>query len=224
MQAAYSAFAGAIGGTLPFALALVIIVLLLKTKFGALIDRVRSFSIAGQKAELAEPQQLQVEQSRQGVPPAPAQGLREPGPADPVIAESEQEMRRNLSLAAPGNVEVQLAWAIRMATSVALDRDMEVTYRVIFGSQIAAVKDANLRGGSISVRRAEEIYDRAKARFPEVHSSRTFEEWAEFLLIRGLFTRPAEPIEPDTVSHLTDRGRQFLHFLTAKGLSEERYG
>ncbi|SEL39027.1 hypothetical protein SAMN04515666_103603 [Bosea lupini] len=226
MEAAYAAFAGALGWALPFAAAAVIIVLAFKAKLGSLIDRVKGFSLWGNKAELAETQQQQVEQAAApAILPPPAPGRREL-PPEPIstIAPIEQDMRERLQTGSPGDIEAQLAWAIRVAASAIMDRDMEVIYRVIFGSQIAAIKEANLRGGAITVKRAEEIFEQAKARFPALHESRPLDQWAEFIFQRGLATRPEEPVGPDSLSHLTDLGKQFLLFLTAKGLSEDRYG
>ena len=225
MDAAYAAFAGALGWALPFAAVGLVVVLVLSPSLRRLIDRMRSLTIGGNKAEMSEPQQQQVEQAPAEILPAAVPGRPElpPPPISP-LEPIERDIRQRLQVTAPDDAQTQLAWAIRVAANTAMERDMEVTYRIIFGSQIAALKDANVRGGMITIQRAQEIYDQAKRRFPELYEARSFEEWADFILLRGLATRPAEPVGPGSTSHITENGKQFLHFMVAKGLSEDRYG
>lgn len=225
MDAALKAFAGSFGWATPFAITVVAVALIFRTSVRGLLDRLKSFSFGGHKAEMTEPQQQQVEKVEPQLLPDPAAGRPErPPPTTPMYEAVEQDMRTRLEKTAPNDVEVQLSWAIRVAANAMIDRDMEVTYRIIFGSQIAALKEANLRGGSIAVVRAQEIYEQAKARHPDLYEALSFEAWAEFPITRGLASRPDEPITPESRSNLTEAGKQFLLFLTAKGLFEGKHG
>lgn len=221
MDAALAAFAGG----LPVAGALVIIACLFRSKFETLIDRVKRLNIAGSSADLGQPQQQQVEQEAQPeLPIAPPGRPAASPPPLPILEPVERNIRGRLEATAPNDVQIQLEWAVRLAADAMVDRDMEVTYRVIFGSQIAALKEMNMRGGALTVARAKEIYEMAKARFPDMYENFSFESWSEFPLIRGLAERPAEPITPQSRVLLNDGGRQFLHFLTGKGLLEYKSG
>jgi len=225
MREAFSAFAGAIGGTLPFAILLGIIFWLLRKRIEEVMGNITSLTIAGQKAVIAKPQQQTASQPEPQILPAASPGRPEsPPPVIPFYDALEQDIRRRLEITAPGDLEVQRAWAIRIAANAMIDRDMEVTYRLIFGSQITALKEANMRGGFITVGRAQEIYEQAKELHPALYAAMDFAAWAEFPIIRNLITKPEEPVTPNSKANLTEAGKQFLLFITAKGLLDVKYG
>lgn len=144
-------------------------------------------------------------------------------PAPSVVFEPiEADLRRRIETSIPGNLTVQMAWAVRLAAAAQVERDHEVTYRLIFGSQIAALKVLNVRS-PITVALARDFYLKtAVQHHPDVFKPTDFEGWADFLVTRGLVVLEKTPVDDDTLVALAPLGRDFLMFVTGRGLSENK--
>ena len=165
-----------------------------------------------------EPKQLPV--------PAPEPGARLPElpPPSAVHGPIEADLRRRIEESVPGGLDVQMAWALRIAVVAQVERDHEQTYRLIFGSQIAALKELNVRG-ALTLDQAREVYAlTAMKNHPDTFKPETFEDWGQFLINRGLVIVTPQPATEETRAILTHLGRDFLLFVTGRGLTEYKWG
>ncbi|MBY0253045.1 MAG: hypothetical protein K2X54_16980 [Methylobacterium organophilum] len=86
------------------------------------------------------------------------------------------------------------------------------------------MKELNVRG-PITVAQAKEIYALTAVRNnPDIFKPETFEAWGDYLLTRGLVAVERQPVDDDTRAALTPLGKDFLMFLTGRGLSEHKWG
>ncbi|MCJ2025575.1 hypothetical protein [Methylobacterium sp. J-067] len=187
----------------------------------------RSIDLSGEAA-------AQVEAQKKAQPPEPEKlpvPVPEPGaplpalpPPSPVYAPIEADLRRRIEQAVPGPLDVQIAWALRVAVAAQVEANHEQTCRLIFGSQIHALKQLNTLG-SLTIRQAREIYENTAIRkFPGTFQDEEFPAWGEYLINRGIVTiEPGDPIE-DTKAFLTPLGKDFLLFIVGRGLTEYKWG
>ncbi|GJD65790.1 hypothetical protein [Methylobacterium frigidaeris] len=158
--------------------------------------------------------------------PAPELGAVLPDlpPPSGVYGPIEADLRRRIEMIAPGSLDAQMAWAVRVAVAAQVERDHEATYRLIFGSQIAALKELNVRG-ILTIAQAKEVYNLTAVRnYPDVFKPETFEAWGDYLLTRGLVAVERQPVDDDTKAILTPLGKDFLMFVTGRGLTEHKWG
>ncbi len=185
-----------------------------------LINRSSNVSVNGVGSISADPEK-QIE-AQDSIPKSIsasslANGAPNKPPSNLVLDGPESEIRRQLESAFPDDTAAQLNWAIRRAAQAAVQREYEVIYRLIVGSQIEALKETNLRH-ALPIRDAKAIYQRAAERFPEAYSGFSFERWGGFLSARGLIEIPNAAGTDDDRAVLTPRGKDFLHFLVADDL------
>lgn len=156
--------------------------------------------------------------------PEPGARLPELPPPSAVHGPIEADLRRRIEESVPGGLDVQMAWALRIAVVAQVERDHEQTYRLIFGSQIAALKELNVRG-ALTLDQAREVYVlTAMKNYPETFKAETFEDWGQFLINRGLVVVAPQPATDETRAILTHMGRDFLMFVTGRGLTEYKWG
>jgi len=89
----------------------------------------------------------------------------------------------------------------------------EVTYRTIFGSQIALLKFLNTSGGGTK----EQLllfYETARVRFPQLYETYSFEQYLQYLLTYGLV------LVRDGRYFTTVAGQEFLKWLSGASVSE----
>ncbi|WP_262030165.1 hypothetical protein [Microvirga sp. Mcv34] len=222
----------AVWGAVALVLGLAALVLF-RNQIGAAIDRWRGATFGKDKSvDLSGPSpQAQVEAQKEPhkesadlLPaPAPQSGLPALPPPNPLYAPLEEDLRRRVEAAFPGAQDTQLAWALRVAAQATVERNHEQTYRIIFGSQILALKEINIRG-FITAAQAQEIYDMAAAAFPDLYATFPFKNWGGFLLDQGLVVIPEDPVTDESKVLLTPAGKDFLFFLTGRGLPENKGG
>ena len=92
----------------------------------------------------------------------------------------------------------------------------EVLYRLIFGSQIALMRELN-ESGAQAESFVRVFYDRAKAESPMFYSDYTFENWINFLL-----TQQAVAFESNRYG-ISKFGHQFLGWLVANSVPAKLY-
>jgi hypothetical protein len=150
-----------------------------------------------------------------GVPPLP--------PPNPLYAPIEEELRRRVEIAFPGAQDTQMAWALRVAAQATIERNHEQIYRIIFGSQIFVLKEINVRG-ALTVGEAKRVYEMAKQNYPQIYENYPFEAWGGYVIDQGLVALDSEHVTDDTRIVLTPAGKDFLFFLTGRGLPENKGG
>lgn len=184
-----------------------------------LLSRVRTIKGAGVEAELhADTQQ----QEATAVAVAPAFGNEYP-PPHPVFSGMDEAARAIIDQSIAGDLDKKFAWAIRMRSISEAYRIHEANYRVIFGSQIRALRALNVIGrGKVSdfERYFEEV--KISAESASLHEDRTFEQWGEFLVQAG-YVAEAEGSDGSEVQ-ITPFGQQFLLWLTEARVYENRPG
>ena len=92
----------------------------------------------------------------------------------------------------------------------------EMTYRTIFGSQIALLKFLNTTGGHT---RADLLryYEVIKAQFPELYGTYSFEQYLHYLVSQGLIIAQG----PDEYN-ITIAGQEFLKWMTSASVTENK--
>jgi hypothetical protein len=94
----------------------------------------------------------------------------------------------------------------------------ERNYNAIFGSQLQLLEQMNPAiGVPPSVPR--QIYDAAKAAFPEMYRDYTFDQWIAFLQNGGLITVGGHSLSTLGNYVLTPYGRGFLKYIVDRRLS-----
>lgn len=216
----------------PVAVLVTVVLLALIFRHGLLeaLARWRGFKGFGIDADLTGTSLRQVEAQKkveEPLPPQlpppklPQQSVTQP-PAKPpasVLYESfDSNLRARLEEAFPNDKNTQVDWAIRVNSQTLVERVHETHYRVIFGSQIAALKALN-QLGAIPIERGRELYNLAATSFPAWFERMTFENWYGFLLISGYVER----LEGDN-ARLTNLGKDFIIWMAARGVLENKPG
>jgi hypothetical protein len=113
--------------------------------------------------------------------------------------------------------DVEKAWLIRTVATWQVARTHEIIYRLIYGSQIDLLLQANTLSPP-NLNSAQQIYDGAKTRYPELYKDFSFEAWVRFPVNAGLMREEA------TVMRITPLGQDFLHYLVQNSLTNPKYG
>lgn len=152
----------------------------------AMIGRVRQLSGFGGTAEFAAREVLAHQQSVEGSATASLPALNDTSklpPPDPVFDILDGQLATVLQQAVAGDDQIKLAWAIRQRSISEATRIHETNYRLIFGSQIHALKTLNIVGAG-PVSDFEKYYETIASNpsWEAMHKGRTFEQWGEFLV------------------------------------------
>jgi hypothetical protein len=97
-----------------------------------------------------------------------------------------------------------------------LETIFERIYRVIFGSQILALRTLNSAIRPVSIEDAQKFFADFKEKYPEAYDNYGFDGWFGFLIKESLIT-----IENNLIV-ITEGGRDFLMFLTHRRLPESK--
>lgn len=135
---------------------------------------------------------------------------------DPLFDPIEEDARTRITQNVP-DPKFHLDWALRLFSTAAIQRDNEQTYRLIFGSQIKALKAIAHHAGFGPKTLIVEGYNDARKAFPDAYEDFDFDKWFGFLLSRQLVAQPNE----ETVA-LTARGYAFLSFMAVTGVPEDK--
>ena len=104
---------------------------------------------------------------------------------------------------------------IRALAERSLVAGHEFTYNRIFGSQIAGLKRLD-EVGVVTVEQARAFYQPYGENFPQIYSNYGFDGWLGFLRINNLVNQNGSSLQ------LSDFGKDFLIYLTEKGLTESK--
>jgi hypothetical protein len=134
----------------------------------------------------------------------------------PIVLEQERLLRTALKQLGIVDQQEQIGVLIRQLAVTQLWLRAEYFYRTIFGSQIQILKFLNTRPGST---KAELLgfYEQAKANFPKLYATYSFEQYLQYLLRGPLILEDA----PDHYA-ITWAGREFLKWMTDQGLVETK--
>lgn len=139
--------------------------------------------------------------------------LREiPGFPDrtPMIARVEKELHNDLAIV---DSEKQVDVLVRHLAVARLGRVFEQIYRILFGSQIAALMAlVNAPDGEIAATEAATYFEGVKAKYPDFYEKNTFEEWIRYPLNAGLIERTGDRVR------ITDFGREFVTYVRSTNL------
>jgi hypothetical protein len=106
---------------------------------------------------------------------------------------------------------------IRVLAQAQLEAAFERIYNLIFGSQIVALRRLN-EAGRVSVEGSRAFFEPYTRQYPQIYNNYSFEQWANFLKNVGLVVQNGNLFE------ITDLGRDFLIYITARRLTENKPG
>ena len=188
-----------------------------------ILPRIRTIKGAGVEANLHIETQIATSPENQVSSELSAGFGTEYPPPNAVYNDLDQISRKLLDQEIQGDIEKKFAWAIRMRSISEANRIHEMNYRLIFGSQLKALRALNTRGRT-DVSQFEPIFQEA-ATNPDTapfHEGRTFEEWGQFLLNTGYVSQvpDTDPMEVE----ISNFGQQFLVWIVEARASEFRPG
>ena len=126
----------------------------------------------------------------------------------PITAEIEKNIKIIAQQNSPHDKEAFYARFIGVGL-VAYQHDM--TWFMIYGSQLAALAELNSRG-LIPIADLKKHYDKAVAAYPNTYSSYSFQQWLDFMKARLVIaTYPTQMVE------LSFGGKDFLKYLAHTG-------
>lgn len=195
-----------------------------RTPITAMIGRVRQVSGFGGTAEFNTPEigsQQSADATKAAVPALTDTSIAPP--SDTVYDALDSQLEATLDRHIQGGADVKLAWAIRSRSISEANRMHETNYRLLFGSQIAALKSLNVTGPA-PISEFEKYYATVASNPANepIHKDRSFDQWADFVANIG-YVVAVEGSNP-SLAQITPFGRQFLQWMTANGVSEFKPG
>jgi hypothetical protein len=174
----------------------------------AITDQAGESGVNKYEATIAAPTPAVVSTPAAGTPASPI-GIPTPRPA---VAHLEGELRGQLA-----GVEVtqQNTKLLRELAETRVRAGHEQIYNRIFGTQILAMKNLDLRG-TATVADAKQYYDSLIPRFPKMYPAYPFESWLGFIINSGLVSRDGEVLTPTVYGH------DFVVYLADNRLSEDK--
>jgi hypothetical protein len=130
------------------------------------------------------------------------------------IADLERRLHNELN-SSDHKIEDREHVLIRLLAEAQLVAHFEQTYRAIFGSQISALRELNA-AGKVSESRLHEFFESARNQYASLYEGYGYEQWIDFLVRQKLIKRLGNTIE------ITDTGRDFLVYMTLRGIPENK--
>ena len=204
--------------------AIVIFLLLFRAPITSLFSRARRLGYGNKSIDLDEPpapvgaqQTTKVEGPPTGPDPV-STSFGPPPPPSPPVAAVENEINAALASGAyPPDQEK--AWLIRTLALVRIARAHEITYRLITGSQLELLLRANTPTPP-TVAQAQQMYEAAKAAFPDAYRQFPFETWRDYPINIGFLK--GETLNNDAILRITPLGQDFLHYLVDNNLTGQK--
>jgi hypothetical protein len=199
--------------------------LIFRNGIESLMARVQRAALGSKAVDFAEPAAIASEQQqKQLAKPTVADkpgGESPPPPPSPALRGIEESIAAAIS-ASSASEDVKRAWLIRGVAVAQLERAHEINYRLIMGSQIALMLQAN-SGVPVDTEAARAIFDEAKTRYPEIYKAFDFNGWLAWPKNTGL-TQLEQDTSNRTLVKITDVGKDFLHHLVNAGLTMPKIG
>jgi hypothetical protein len=212
-----TALIGALKG-LWWPIAAVIIAAVYKAEFRLLLPRLRRAGPTGVEFDPAGQQQA-AQAATVANNPAPGQLREFPGMVrTPAIERLERQLHTQLSAITNLSEDEKRDLLVRILAQAQLEAAFERIYNIIFGSQIAFLRRLNGPALRLSVEDAHSFFEPYARQFPQIYANFTFNQWLDFLKNVGLVTQNGDLIE------ITDLGRDFLVYITARGRIDQKPG
>jgi hypothetical protein len=145
-----------------------------------------------------------------------------PPPID-VYASMEEEIQKSLAADEKSSTSSKIAWLIRGVVHWRFARNHEIIYRLILGSQIELLLQANTTSPPNMDQAQATMYESAKAAYPDIYAKFPFEAWLNYPINVGLLTK--EPAEAGSeILKITPLGKHFLHYLVENSLTSRKIG
>jgi hypothetical protein len=210
---------------LAFVLIALLLAVIFRTPVAALIGRIIRLKFGGHAIDLSRDGPTVAVEQQRDVPSAPRQPETVPAshampPPSPVYASIEEEVRRAVAAAA-GPADLKEAWLIRAIAVHRVNHGHEMVYRIILGSQISLLLLANTNAPP-DMQKARELYDAAKAAFPQLYEGFPFEMWVRYPINVGLAWLDSAATAARI--KITPIGQDFLHYLVNNGLTSAKFG
>ncbi len=110
------------------------------------------------------------------------------------------------------------AFLVRIAADGTGARYLELAYRSIFGSQIAALDALQSLGGTGDIQLLQEQYQKAVTENPNFYQSFSFDQWLTYLTAWGLVEVNGSEVR------LTPAGSAFIPHIASLGYSQRPPG
>jgi hypothetical protein len=191
------------------------VVAVFRGPLGRLIDQfARRGGSIGKSGITLEPQQKQQEQIEQKSENA-KQALNWPELiSEPIVKELSRALLDGLNQQTNDAGEREKLLLYTLARD-RMDKSHLNVYRLIYGSQIRLLLQANARG-NIERNVAKSIFDEAKSMFPLIHQNSDFDSWLNFLAIARFIQ-----INEENISSNDTLIRDFLQFLVRERLTQD---
>jgi len=134
----------------------------------------------------------------------------------PIALEQEDRIRADLNGLGVLDAQEQVDLLIKHLAMTQIGLRFEGTYRTIFGSQVELLKWLNTRGGSTKTE-LPGFYQMAKANFPNLYETYSFDQYLQYLRVNGLIAEHA----PEHFV-ITLAGREFLKWITDQGVVDSK--
>jgi len=139
-------------------------------------------------------------------------------PLSPTQLAREERFRRTLDSMKLNSDAEKVGVLIRTNAISQVSMEFQSVSNLIFGSQLNLLARLVGTPAGLSDSIAGQIYQEGVANFPEIHATRKFDEWLQYLIHAGLITRTPERID------ITQCGQDFLKYLVDARLAYPRQG
>jgi hypothetical protein len=140
-------------------------------------------------------------------------GDRIPGLQNKITRIAEDLTSLGLTNANPETIQL----LVRHLAVTQILLNFEFTYRIIFGSQISALKILNVTG-SRARSYVEDLYSAAKEKYSTFYGTYSFADWLRFLVERNL----VEVDENQAQVSITDQGRDLLTWIVLASVDDNK--
>lgn len=183
--------------------------ILFKKPLIGLIERAHEVGMGGVKVSTKVQEQRQLESST----PSLREDKLIKAVQSPLLSEMEEQIRKDLDVYSKDGIEREKV-LIKAVAANQIAVVFERTYSLIFGSQLAILQF--LASSPNILERPEAIlpfYEKAKAGYPSLYETYSFDKWLSFMKSSILVTQQNESIG------ITVRGKEFLKYLIDHGYS-----
>jgi hypothetical protein len=153
-------------------------------------------------------------------PPAPALSFDQlvKLPVSATVLNREEIIKRNLQAIPLRNDADKIAILIKASAVSRVEMEFINISNLIFGSQLTLL--VRLSGTRVGLTHADadSIFKQAQADFPQIHGSRTLDEWLRYLVTSELITTQNNRID------ISQYGTDFLKYLVDAHLAYARHG
>jgi hypothetical protein len=196
----------------PISAVLIVAIFALRRPLGAVMDRMRSLKVPGVEITAAK-QDESIAKADAIVPSVTAAAAPQHllNFNSLLVKRVADDLRKKVAAQFADNPSARETYLVEIAADAIAAVAFDYVYSLIYGSQLAAVRDLN-SAGAVHVEKLKPYFEAAKANFPSLYETDTFERWL------GWLTQIASLVAQDgEVVTITDIGRDFLQFVISRG-------